>query len=91
MIDLSQLKVILHFLAAFNCVPPSDIKINIVEDLENLGYYKDNVVTIRIDASNQVLVHELVHSCQKTAQNYEEWLNNEKKAKYIEMLWLQQH
>jgi len=80
---------VIVFLLQFHCHPTAAV----VQDphLPGRGAYKDGVVSLRLDADDGVLVHELVHDCQwkkhGKATTSDEWFRREREAKAIENIW----
>lgn len=77
----------LKFLSLFHCYPSHNIQVMIDNSSRYQGYYSQGIITLKSDATDRIIVHELYHSCQKTPVDEYEWIENEKQAKHIEYLW----
>lgn len=83
---------ILTYLYSVGCRPSTEVIQSIKVDPNHrfYGSYSDGQIIVRSLEDERTLVHELYHSCQKKATNYNEWWLNEIEAKGVEMKWVNQ-
>jgi hypothetical protein len=88
-LHIKNIIAILKFLSTVNCHPDLEMPVVFADDLEYPGFYHDHVIYLKPDAQDRVVVHELYHSCQVAPKDEADWFAKEKKAQYIELLWLE--